>query len=236
MTQTPILRVDLHTHTRHSHDSWTSVPELIRAARDAGIDRVAVTDHNVIEGAWEAKQLAPELVIVGQEVFTAERADVIGLYLRERVRPFMSVADTIKAIHDQGGVAYIPHPFAYLYGVKRRVEVSLAGADVVEGYNSRAFLPWWNARAIREARRRGIPIAAGSDAHFSWEIGRAYATMPAFDGVESFRAALLESEPHLERTGSPWLHVANWLIARTPAKRRARRTQCVPSRAGEVTA
>ena len=153
MTETPTLRVDLHTHTEYSHDSWVPVRDLIQAAREAGIQRMAVTDHNVIEGAWEAKQMAPELVIVGQEIFTAERADVIGLYLSERVRPFMPVADTINAIHDQGGLAYIPHPFAYLFGVGCRVEATFAGADVVEGINSRSFAPGSMAPKVEAAVR-----------------------------------------------------------------------------------
>ena len=65
---TQTIRVDLHTHTRQSPDASLRPAELVRRARDAGLNRIAVTDHGEIDGALEARELAPDLVIVGEEI------------------------------------------------------------------------------------------------------------------------------------------------------------------------
>jgi predicted metal-dependent phosphoesterase TrpH len=183
------LRVDLHTHTRLSRDGWTSPAELVRRARRAGLDRIAVTDHNEIDNAFAAQAIAPELVIVGEEMDCAGGCDLIGLYLTHRIPPGLSVEETAAEIRAQGGVVYAPHPFAYLRDARARAERVLAVADIAEGFNSRAFAPAWNRLARAAARERGLAIAAGSDGHFPWEIGGTYSFMPAFSDGAELRAA-----------------------------------------------
>jgi predicted metal-dependent phosphoesterase TrpH len=183
------FRVDLHTHTRLSRDGWTSPAELVRRARRAGLDRIAVTDHNEIDGALAAQAIAPELVIVGEEMDCAGGCDLIGLYLTRRIPPGLSVEETAAEIRAQGGVVYAPHPFAYLRDARTRAERVLAVADIAEGFNSRAFAPVWNRLARAAAEERGVAVAAGSDGHFPWEIGGTYSLMPAFSDAAELRAA-----------------------------------------------
>src|SRR5262245_23225637 len=134
----PKIRVDLHSHTWHSGDSLTSPAALVRRARAVGLDRIAVTDHGAIEGAFEARALDPELVIVGEEIKCACGTDVIGLFLSELIPVGQTLEATARQIHDQGGVVYAPHPYAYITRPRRRAADVLAVADVVEVFNSRA--------------------------------------------------------------------------------------------------
>ena len=205
----PLIRIDLHSHTHFSADAGTTPAELVERAAECGIDRIAVTDHGEIEGASRARELDPDRVIVGEEIRCAGRTELIGLFLRERIPYGLSVEETAERIRDQGGLVYAPHPFAYAWHPGWHAARALAVADIVEGFNSRAFLPTWNRLALRHARLRGIPAAASSDAHFPREIGRAYTELPEFDDPATLLTALAAAAPVGLRTGSPWIHVAS---------------------------
>jgi predicted metal-dependent phosphoesterase TrpH len=170
---TSLLRVDLHAHSNHSPDAATPPAELVARARDAGLHRIAVTDHGVIDGALEAQAVDPAHVIVGEEIRCRCRTELIGLFLRERIPMRLPLEEVVERIRDQGGVIYAPHPYAYAWRPWTRAADAISVADMLEGFNARAFLPVWNSAAQRAARDRRVPLGAGSDAHFGWEIGRA---------------------------------------------------------------
>jgi predicted metal-dependent phosphoesterase TrpH len=200
------FKVDLHSHTRFSIDATTRVEQSIIAARDAGLDRIAITDHNTIEGALIARAIDPGFVIVGEEIDCACGTDVIGLFLREHVPAGLSLEETAERIRAQGGVVYAPHPFAYLTRPVWRAERLFACADLIEAFNARAFYGPWNRRALQVAEERGVPIGAGSDAHMPWEIGRAYTELPAFANAAEFRAGLSQARATGLRVSSPFVH------------------------------
>jgi predicted metal-dependent phosphoesterase TrpH len=184
---------------------------VVARARAAGLDRIAVTDHDEISGAFAAAELDPELVIVGEEVRTAEGLDLIGLYLEEHVSPGGSFRATARAIRDQGGITYLPHPFDSHRGAEEAFFDGVAGAvDLVEGFNARVHDPRRNERAVSWARRHGLPLGAGSDAHLLGEIGRGLLICPPFDGpdalLEAARAGRLEGRPSARWVllGSTW--------------------------------
>jgi hypothetical protein len=202
-----MLKVDLHTHTRYSPDSTMSPARLVERARAAGLDRIAVTDHNVMDGSFEAWSIDPSLVILSEEIDCAGGIDLIGLFLSEPIRSGLSVEETAERIRDQGGIVYAPHPFAYVRRPGRRAHAAMAVADVVEVFNGRAFFPAWNRRAFEAARQCGLPTAAGTDGHFPHEIGRVYTEMPAFTNAAEFRVALPDARAVGLETRSPFIHV-----------------------------
>jgi predicted metal-dependent phosphoesterase TrpH len=203
------VRVDLHAHTRRSTDAWTTPAAFVRRAAAAGLDWIAVTDHGRLDGALEAAALAPGRVIVGEEVRCREGVDLIGLFLREPIPDHAPITETAAAIRAQGGIVYAPHPFAYPTRGARRAATVLAVADVVEVFNARAFAPGWNRRAAEAAARSGRPGFASSDAHFPWEIGRAWTELPPFTDAASFLAAARSARPIARHRGSALLHVGS---------------------------
>jgi len=205
----PLVRVDLHTHTWHSLDAWMPPAVLVERAIGAGIDRIAVTDHGEIEGALEAKALDPARVIVGQEIRSAGGTEIIGLFLRRRVPMDTALEDAVADIRDQGGLVYAPHPYAYAGRTRWHAARALAVADIIEVYNSRAFLPRWNRSAAQAAASMGLPQAASSDAHFPWEIGRACTIMPAFADARGLREAITDAQPLGERKALATIHLAS---------------------------
>ena len=190
------LHIDLHTHTHYSHDSILTPEGLVRACQRTGINCVAVTDHNTITGALKVKELAPFEVIIGEEIRSAE-GEVIGLFLTEEVPPDLTAEETIERVRAQGGFVSLPHAVdRFRGGVGDDRFARLAPlADMVEVMNARTTVAADNKKAARLAVEYDLIPIAVTDAHSSWEIGRAYTEAPAFDGKDGFLDAMRSGRP-----------------------------------------
>jgi predicted metal-dependent phosphoesterase TrpH len=174
---------------------------VVRAAAARGLTHLAVTDHDTINGALAAVEAARRLeiplqVLVGQEIRTPS-GDLIGVFLRETVPSGLSMPDAIAAVHEQGGLVGIPHPFDRLRGSLGRLgdpdslETVAGSVDWIEAWNARVMLGNGNERAAELAAEVGVPGVAVSDAHTTLEVGIA-ATIVAGDlaTADGLRAAL----------------------------------------------
>jgi predicted metal-dependent phosphoesterase TrpH len=199
LAERPLIDVDLHMHTDHSHDCATPVEVLLATARDQGLGAIAVTDHNEISGALEAAEKAADFgvkVIVGEEVKTASQGEVIGLFLSERIPRGLTMAETVAEIRRQGGVVYVPHPFDRMHSVPDYEHLLgvVEDVDAIEVYNPRVAIGSFNEEAARFAAKYRIPAGAGSDAHVAQGLGSVRVRMPDFDGPEEFLEALRSAE------------------------------------------
>lgn len=187
-----LVRIDMHLHTSRSFDSLSDPEAVLRVALARGIDRICVTDHNEISAALELQERYPERVIVGEEVKTGERVDIIGLFLRERIPKGTPARETCERIRAQGGLVYVPHPFAGGKGGGGRILPEIADlVDIVEAFNARIHFRRLNEAAEAWAAARGLALGAGSDAHTLREVGRAFVEVPAHGaGPAAFLAAL----------------------------------------------
>ena len=191
-------RADLHMHTTSS-DGWPTPQELVGHARRAGLDVVAVTDHDTIEGALRAADHAARWsrfhVIVGEEI-SSRNGHIVGLFLERRIRPGMSAAATVHAIHDQGGLAVAVHPF---WRTERRSRVKTVHGvgwlaaeldfDAIEVENATPGFYVFNQLAHRLNLGLGSSPIGSSDAHILDAVGRAYTEFPG-KTPESLREAI----------------------------------------------
>jgi hypothetical protein len=181
-----VLRVDLHLHSNFSHDGSSSLQQLIERARECRLDRIALTDHNTIEGALQLVRMAPELAIAGEEAKTRE-GEVIGLFITGRVPPYLVPEDAMDLIHDMGGLVYMPHPLdrhRSNFRPERMIELA-ERIDIIETYN-----PWCDASANHAAAQLadelGKVAATGSDSHSADELGRSWMEMEDYSGTQDF--------------------------------------------------
>ena len=200
----PLIDVDLHMHTDHSHDCATPVGLLLATARERGLGAIAVTDHNEISGALAARELAAAYgvkLIVGEEVKTGGQGEVIGLFIEEKIPRGMTLQETIDEIHRQGGLVYVPHPFDRLHSVPdyEHLLAVVDDVDAIEIFNPRIAIPAYNEEAVRFAAKYRIPGGAGSDSHVAQGLGSVRIHMRDFDGPEEF----LESLRDADITGRP---------------------------------
>jgi predicted metal-dependent phosphoesterase TrpH len=191
------INADLHVHSNYSKDCVSPVESILATAREVGLGALAIADHNEIEGAFLARELAQgdPFVIVAEEVKTAE-GEVIGLFLKEKVPASLSFDETLSLIKEQGGLVYVPHPFDALRTTPsyRALVDNLHRIDVVEIYNAKVALSSFNLSAERFAAKYNIVAGAGSDAHVLQGLGTAMIRMPRFTDPQSFMAALWEAD------------------------------------------
>jgi predicted metal-dependent phosphoesterase TrpH len=205
-----LVRVDMHLHTSRSFDSLNDPLRLLDAAAARAIDIICVTDHNEIATALDLKERFPERIIVGEEVKTAEGVDVIGLFIETHIPKNTPARRTCDLIHEQGGIVYVPHPFARGKGGGGKIlSVIEQQVDAVEGFNARLHDQSLNEQAVEWARARNLPLGAGSDAHTLAEVGRGHVEMPRFaDNPAAFREALFSAKIHGVES-SRFVHVAS---------------------------
>lgn len=202
---------DFHIHTRFSRDSILSEDKFIRVAVERGLTHVAVTNHNNAEGAMAVRDRVAELgltdqlhVILGEEVSTAD-GEVVGIFLERTIPRGLSADETADAIHQQGGLVSIPHPFDPFRAshIRREPLERLAEAgkvDMVEVFNSRVTFTRHNQEAAEFAARYGLPGIACSDSHSSFEVAMSFNAMPDFSTADELRAGLPDNEWHGSRS------------------------------------
>lgn len=181
-----MIKVDLHLHSRYSHDSRTTLEELIERCGEIGLDRIALTDHNTAAGAFELERMAPELTITGQEVKTRE-GEVIGLFIKRELPAWLRPEEVMDMIREMGGLVYIPHPLdrnRSHFSERRLVELA-DRIDIIETYNAWCE-PAANRAAHLIATELGKVTATGSDAHAPHELGRSWMEMEDFTGPADF--------------------------------------------------
>lgn len=180
------MRIDLHLHSLYSHDGQSTLQELIERCAACGLDRIALTDHNTVEGALALAEIAPDLAIVGEEARTRE-GEVIGLFITRRLPPYMGAEDVMDMIHEMGGLTYVPHPLdrhrSHFSG-ERMVELA-DRIDIIETYNAWCE-PAENQAAARLAKDLEKVSATGSDAHAASELGHSWMEIEDYTTPQDF--------------------------------------------------
>lgn len=170
--------IDLHTHSIASPDGALRVEDYRQVLDKGHLDYIAITDHNTIEMAEQFQAELGRQIIVGEEITTQE-GEVIGLYLTEVVTPGLSLRETIRAIKEQGGLVYVPHPFETVRkGLAAEALDAIAkDVDIVEVRNGRAVFQNYGPQAVAWSRTHNIPGAASSDAHGPSGWAKTYSTV-----------------------------------------------------------
>ncbi|MFZ5920422.1 MAG: PHP domain-containing protein [Chloroflexota bacterium] len=215
---------DLHLHTTHSHDGTFTPRAALSRAVECGLDVLAITDHNVMSGAFEALELAPEYgieVVPGCEISTAE-GHLVALYITQPVPPGLSLAATVRKVAEQDGLCVVAHPTSW----KSPASLSLAAiqhaleqpgiAETLVGIEAFVAGSWYTLRhpaLSRFVHKSGLVPVGGSDAHVLRALGlvrTGFAGKTAAD----LRAALIEKSVQVRQTRQVSVLglVAEWLF------------------------
>ena len=205
-------KADVHIHTTYS-DGIMSVPTALeQIARATDLRLIAITDHDQIAGALEARKLARSFsleVIVGEEVSTAD-GHMLALFVERWLPPGRPAAETIAAVHAQGGLCIAAHPFDWLVpsmghaGLAWRCAGPRTGEwplDGVEVFNAAMVFQSGNTVAGELSDGLGLARCGGSDAHSPSTIGLGYTLFPGASADDLYRAIL---RGQTQAGGSPW--------------------------------
>ena len=200
-------KADTHVHCNYSgfnHLGILKFPESVISAetqvddaRRRGLSVLAITDHNDTAGAFIAQKYAKQFddieVIVGDEIMT-DQGEVIGLWLTETPKMFMSPEETVDVIHEQGGIAIAPHPFSvHVDGMQEKIfDVPIEGFEVMNGGHPDRYSNWFAQKIMDAYPGKWAPMA-GSDAHSLWTAGCCWTEFPGTT-AEEFRQAILHKK------------------------------------------
>lgn len=196
-------KADLHIHTSSSYDGLDKPEAVLKEASKVGLDVVAITDHNEIDGALLAQKFEKKYgveVIVGEEILT-NQGEILALFIKEKVGPGKTLEETVHLIRNQGGLAIIPHPFSIFpltrpaVGLKRLYELIQDKDLLPDGIEVLNSMP--TARFSSKKSKRlnekifNLAEVAGSDAHVREHVGM---SITFFSGKtkEDLKKAILE--------------------------------------------
>lgn len=193
------MKIDMHVHTRFSRDSSMRVEDLVESATKKGLDGVAITDHDTMEGFREIEGLDHGLEIIPGMEITTERGELLGLFLEEEVDS-KDAEKVVKEVKEQGGLVVVPHPFDPFRSFNGWQQ--LDGINGIEVFNSRNLTSCMNKKAKNYIQGKDLIKTAGSDAHSPWEIAKAYVEVDAKD-LKEFKERLINEEVEIKgRRGS----------------------------------
>jgi Predicted metal-dependent phosphoesterases (PHP family) len=195
-------KADVHIHSIASDGTASAAQILDYAENQTDLDLIAIADHERIEAAVECQRLARERgsrveVIVAEEV-TTRSGHLLGVFLQARLKRNQRLETTVAEIHEQGGLAIVPHPFsAFTLGMRKnaimRVHLStdpLVYWDALEGYNPSTAGRYGRAATARIAAELGLPLVGNSDAHTIDTIGDGHTLFPGTT-ADDYRRAIL---------------------------------------------
>lgn len=219
---------DLHIHTLHSFDGTARVADVLRRASAIGLDVIAITDHDVIEGALEALQLAPRYgieVIPGIEITTAD-GDLLAFNIQRAPAPKRGLIDTLLEVGDMGGFCVAAHPMAggwtmkslSAYAIRQACRHERAARALLglEAFNATTLDRDSNTWAANLATRLGLAATGSSDAHVLGAIGNGATWFPghtAADLLVALRSA--QTEVRRRAVWGPLRIAGSWLVGYT---------------------
>ena len=177
-----MMKLDLHIHSQYSEDAIGRPEDIIKSLKNRGLQGVAITDHNTIEGALKALKIKPKnfIVIPGIEISTAD-GHMLALNVKENFPRNLSVEETVEMILDKGGMPLVPHLFRKMSGIKKeKLKTIYKKIPAMEVFNG-CSLPKTNIKTAEVAKEFNLGGTGGSDAHDSLYAGYAYTIIESTD-------------------------------------------------------
>ena len=171
------INLELHCHTVFSKDGLMAFDSLVRTAQAIGLDALAITDHDTIEGAKEYERLATTMglhlqIIAGEEKTLSDGSHLIGLFLEKHIESGEFEA-AVREIAEQGGLCLVPHPFRKSDGLLRdglkRLQVFGTQPAGFELFSAKCSCA--ENRRARDLLATSLAPFGGSDAHYECDLG-----------------------------------------------------------------
>ena len=177
-----MLKLDLHIHSQYSEDGAGTPQEIIKNLQKRGLNGMAITDHNTIEGGLNALKVTPKdfIVIPGVEISTSD-GHIIALDVKDNIPREQSAEITIEKIIDLGGIPIVPHLFRSMSGIKEeKLRHVVNKIPAIEVFNS-CSVPHSNLKVAKIAKIYNLGGTGGSDSHNPKYVGYGYTTVDTTD-------------------------------------------------------
>ena len=208
------IQIELHCHSIFSKDSLVTPKSLLRTCREKKIAKVAITDHNSIRGATQAKMLDPDRVIIGEEIMTTQ-GEILAFFVQKEIPAFLDPLEVIDRLRQQGAYISVSHPFDnFRKGswLLPELEAIAPLVDAIEVFNARCYQEEANQNAVEFAKKWNLGGTGGADAHTNAELGQAKMYLPDFSTRDEFAKSVRSA--HIEGVRSSGLvHLSSrWAV------------------------
>lgn len=209
------MKVCFHVHSNYSNDSLLSLEKIAQIAKKNKIDVVILADHNNLAPNNEINKIKDVKIIPGEEIKT-NQGEIIGIFLKEKIKSNLSLEETIKKIKEQNGLVVVPHPFdlVRVKRIKKNVLLrNLEKIDLIEIFNSRTFFNCLDKKAENFAEKYRKNKIVGSDAHSQFELNKAIIEMENFSDQLDFLKKLKKAKFYTQKSNF-FLRVFVFLLSR----------------------
>ena len=208
--------MDNHIHSIYSGDAVNTPLEIIEKAISLNIDIIAISDHNTIKGSQiaikEAKKYENLLVIPSIEIST-DKGHMLGFGVEENIKKDLSPEETIDLIHEQGGIAIIPHPYCYYRnGLFTKIDPNNLKIDGMETKNARFIFGYSNYKSKKYAIKNDIPQLGASDAHYKNFIGNCYSDISCEKSIDSVMKSIKNKKIKPKGKGTSNIKLSKYLF------------------------
>lgn len=215
-----MFRLDHHIHSRFSPDSESRIRDILDVACRRNIDIIGISDHNTVEGNRYARELKQDNVLIVPSIeISSSDGHIVGFGCEENVRQGMPPAETIDMIHDQGGIAIIPHPYCfYRHGLLHDNDDKL-DFDAIETRNARFIIGYCNRKAKNLSEKYKIPELGASDAHYYGFVGDCYSEIDCEKDIDSVLKAIKKGRTKACGKGTSNIRLSEYLFKKNVLKK-----------------
>jgi len=177
-----MIKLDLHIHSQYSKDAIGSPKDIIKSLKKKGLQGMAITDHNTVEGGLKAVKIAPKdfIIIPGIEISTAD-GHILALNVEKNIARNFSIQETVEKILEQCGTPIVPHLFRNMSGIKKeKLKTTHQKINAIEVFNA-CSMPKTNLKIAKIAKEFNLGGTGGSDSHDPAYAGYAYTVIDTTD-------------------------------------------------------
>ena len=207
--------MDSHIHSEYSPDSKSKLKDIFKIAKDKNIDIIGISDHNTVEGSKEAQKLTKndDLLVIPSIEISALEGHIIGFGCEENIKRDLQAAETIDLIHDQGGLAIIPHPYCfYRHGLLCKADYKELKIDAIETRNARFIIGYCNNKAKKLSKKEKLPALGASDAHYYKFVGDCYSKIDCEKDIDSVLKSIKKAKVEALGKGTSNIRLSKYLF------------------------
>ncbi|MBR6025041.1 MAG: PHP domain-containing protein [Methanobrevibacter sp.] len=210
-----MYNMDSHIHSEYSPDSKSKLKDIFKIAKDKNIDIIGISDHNTVEGSKEAQKLTKndDLLVIPSIEISALEGHIIGFGCEENIKRDLQAAETIDLIHDQGGLAIIPHPYCfYRHGLLCKADYKELKIDAIETRNARFIIGYCNNKAKKLSKKEKLPALGASDAHYYKFVGDCYSKIDCEKDIDSVLKSIKKAKVEALGKGTSNIRLSKYLF------------------------
>lgn len=211
-----MLKLDPHIHSEYSSDCLSSVDNILKKSIDKGLDIIAISDHDNIEGSKKAIEKTSkndDILVVPSIEISSTKGHILGFGCTDLIPKDLSPEETIDLIHDNAGIAIIPHPYCfYRHGLFCKEDPEKLNFDAIEIRNARFILGYCNFKAKSLSTKNNIPKLGSSDSHFPDFIGDCFTEIDCEKNVDSVLKAIKKGKTRALGKGTSNISLSMYLF------------------------